>query len=222
MQPITIVDARMGRGKTSAAIQYMNDHKQDKRFLYVTPYLNEVARICDSCDFDQSIPEAGRSKSAELKHMLYQGRNVAATHALFSLMDDEALAVAKERQYTLIIDECLPVIERQPVSKFDLEMMLNKMVDEDEEGFLHWKDPWYSGAFRQYKAVADAESLYHIDTTLMNIMNPKRLRSFDKVFMLTYLFSGQYQRAYLDYFDFEYLNLWLSAICLEVVPVLLL
>ena len=108
MQPITIVDARMGRGKTSAAIQYMNDHKQDKRFLYVTPYLNEVARICESCEFDQSAPSTGKSKSAELKHLLYQGRNVAATHALFSLMDG---STAVRSGKTVIITSPNPMLK---------------------------------------------------------------------------------------------------------------
>lgn len=39
---------------------------------------------------------------------------------------------------------------------------------------------------------------------LLNILNPELLRSFDEVFMLTYLFNGQYQKAYLDYFGFDY------------------
>lgn len=204
MQPITIVDARMGRGKTSAAIQYMNDHKQDKRFLYVTPYLNEVARICESCEFDQSAPSTGKSKSAELKHLLYQGRNVAATHALFSLMDDEALAVAKERQYTLIMDESIQTINKINVGKTDMRAILETYADEDEDGFLHWRDKKYAGVFRGYKEMADTNSLYHLDTAFLHIMNPKMFRAFNEVIMMTYLFSGQYQRAYLDYFDFDY------------------
>ena len=35
-------------------------------------------------------------------------------------------------------------------------------------------------------------------------MNPELLMSFDEVFMLTYLFDGQYQKAYLDYFGLPY------------------
>lgn len=47
MNTITVVDARMGRGKSSAAIRYMNRYKDSKRFLYITPYLDEVGRICE-------------------------------------------------------------------------------------------------------------------------------------------------------------------------------
>ncbi len=42
MNTITVVDARMGRGKSSAAIRYMNRYKDSKGFLYITPYLDEV------------------------------------------------------------------------------------------------------------------------------------------------------------------------------------
>ena len=44
---ITVVDARMGRGKSSAAIRYMNENKGKRRFLYITPFLDEVGRICE-------------------------------------------------------------------------------------------------------------------------------------------------------------------------------
>ncbi len=61
---ITIVDARMGRGKSSAAIRYMNENKGKKRFLYITPYLKEVDRICEQCDFEQ--PEADRASNTNI------------------------------------------------------------------------------------------------------------------------------------------------------------
>lgn len=41
---IKVCDAIMGSGKSSAAITYMNEHPDDK-FIYITPYLNEVKRI---------------------------------------------------------------------------------------------------------------------------------------------------------------------------------
>lgn len=90
MNTITVVDARMGRGKSSAAIRYMNRYKDSKRFLYITPYLDEVGRICERCDFDQ--PDSDHmSKSTELKLHMRLGHNIAATHSLFYLMDAEAL-----------------------------------------------------------------------------------------------------------------------------------
>ena len=202
MKPITIVDARMGRGKSSAAIRYMNRHKGTRRFLYITLYLNEVDRICEQCDFDQSDSDH-MSKSAELKIHLKSGKNIAATHSLFYLMDEEALELVRSQNYSLIIDESIQVIERLNVTDKDFALIVEQLTDE-EDGVLHWRDKDYSGRFTDYKEMADANSLCRLDNALLNIMNPSLLRSFDEVFMLTYLFDGQYQKAYLEFFGFEY------------------
>ncbi len=203
MNTITVVDARMGRGKSSAAIRYMNRHKETKKFLYITPYLNEVDRICEQCDFDQSDSDT-MSKSRELKMHMRQGKNIAATHSLFYLMDDEALELVRANHYSLIIDESIQVIERLNVTAKDFSLIITQLADEDENGVLRWRDKDYDGRFCDYKGIADTGSLRILDSALLNVMNPEMLRSFDEVFMLTYLFDGQYQKAYLDYFGFEY------------------
>ena len=46
---VKVVDAMMGTGKTSAAINYINENLEQKRFLYITPYLDEVDRVKKSC-----------------------------------------------------------------------------------------------------------------------------------------------------------------------------
>ena len=61
-QVITVVDARMGRGKSSAAIRYMNENRNRKRFLYITPYIKEVERICESVSYTHLIFSAGLAK----------------------------------------------------------------------------------------------------------------------------------------------------------------
>jgi len=200
---ITVVDARMGRGKSSAAIRYMNRYKGAKRFLYITPYLNEVDRICEQCDFDQSDSDY-MSKSAELKTHIRHGKNVAATHSLFYLMDEEALELVRANHYSLIIDESIQVIERMNVTDKDFALIISQLADVGENGVVRWKDKEYDGRFCDYKELADAGSLRMIDSALLNVMNPDMLRSFDEVFMLTYLFDGQYQKAYLDFFGFDY------------------
>lgn len=192
----------MGRGKSSAAIRYMNKNKRSKRFLYITPYLNEVDRICEQCDFDQSDSDH-MSKSAELKVYLRRGKNIAATHSLFYLMDDEALEIVREQHYSLIVDESINVIERLNVSDKDFALITEQLTVEDA-GVLHWKDADYSGRFTDYKEMADTGSLCRLDNALLNIMRPDLLFAFDEVFMLTYLFDGQYQKAYLDFFGIGY------------------
>lgn len=196
----------MGRGKSSAAIRYMNEHRGEKRFVYITPYLDEVDRVCERCDFAQPEPnkEERTTKSAELKRHLRAGHNVASTHALFYLMDEEALEIIRQKRYSLIIDESINVIARMSISGTDLALVLKVLTVEESDGKLRWLDNEYSGAFYRYKEVADASSLFRLDTALFSVLDPDLLRAFDEVFMLTYMFNGQYQRAYLDYFGFQY------------------
>lgn len=203
MDKIKIVDARMGRGKSSAAIRYMNEHKEDKRFLYITPFLTEVDRICEACDFDQ--PDSDHmTKSAELKNHLRKGDNVAASHSLFYLMDEEALAISKERGYSLIIDESIDVISRIPTSAHDKRIIENDLTTIDESGKIVWLDPEYTGKFSEYKEAADSKQLYMIDGAIIEILNPVLLQAFQEVFILTYLFKGSILDAYLRYFSFDY------------------
>ena len=39
----------MGKGKTSAAINFINQADEDEKFLFITPYLTEVKRIKEKC-----------------------------------------------------------------------------------------------------------------------------------------------------------------------------
>lgn len=193
----------MGRGKTSAAMNYMARMSPEHHFLYVTPYLKEVDRICDCCEFNQPNGDHS-SKLTELKSMMYRNRNVATTHALFYLLDDEVLRIARERHYSVIIDEALNVIQHVNVTKRDREIILELLADVGEDGSLSWRDPEYSGKFSGYKDLADNHSLFLKDTSFIHLMNPDVLRAFDEVVMMTYLFQGQYQRAYLDFFGIPY------------------
>lgn len=203
MEKIKVIDARMGRGKTSAAIEYMSKNEGVKNFLYITPYLKEVDRICESCDFEQPDSDY-TSKLSELKYLMRRRKNVASTHSLFSLLDDEALDLVQQNKYCLIVDEAIDVIHKLQITKKDTAVLLETMTNTDDEGFLHWKDPEYKGKFSQYKELADKGNLFVLDNVILCIMNPELLTSFSEVIMMTYLFSGQYQRAYLDYFGIEY------------------
>ena len=203
MKTVTVVDARMGRGKTSAAIRYMNQHRKDRRFLFATPYLTEVERICLRCDFEEPEGDLG-TKSANLKLKMRMKRNIAMTHSLFYLMDPETLDLARENNYSLIIDESVNVVEKIPTSAKDFRIILDTLTTEDGMGRLTWRDTDYEGRFDDYKALADHGNLFHLDSALLNITNPDLFTMFDEVIMLTYLFEGQTQKAYLDYFGIPY------------------
>ena len=136
--------------------------------------------------------------------MMYRRKNIAATHSLFYLMDEEALSIAKQNEYCLIIDESIEPIKKVDVTTQDASLIINALTTTDEDGFVHWTDDDYKGKFSQCKEMADSGSLYRLDTALISIMRPEMIASFGEVIMMTYLFGGQYQKAYLDYFGFEY------------------
>lgn len=193
----------MGRGKTSAAIRYMREHASEKRFLYITPFLDEVDRICDCCDFDQSDGEY-MSKYTELKRNLEQGKNISATHALFHMIGDDALEIIRNKGYSLIIDESLSVVEKVGVTSWDFDIIIGNLATVNENGSIEWNDSEYAGNYSEYKKLADRKRLYRVGNSLFNVMNPEILASFDDVTMMTYLFNGQIIRGYLDYFGIDY------------------
>jgi len=126
---INIIDSIMGAGKTSASINYINSSSNDKKFMYVTPYLNEVERIIKNCpDRHFKQPEKYNEKASKLislKDLLNSGHNIATTHVLFHLFDDEIIDLCYSQGYILIMDEVTDVIEPYNIHKDDLQILLN-------------------------------------------------------------------------------------------------
>ena len=68
MCKVKIIDAICGKGKTSWAIQYMNENVE-KKFIYITPYIDEVERVVENCSdrfFYQ--PNVKNGEGSKLKH----------------------------------------------------------------------------------------------------------------------------------------------------------
>ena len=80
---VKVVDMIMGAGKTSAAINYINQAKSDEKFLFITPYIKEIERITKSCptkNFKEPLKMG--SKLNGIKYLLSKGENIISTHAL--------------------------------------------------------------------------------------------------------------------------------------------
>ena len=215
MNKIKVIDARMGRGKTSAAMRYMEENKETKRFLYITPYLEETERICKLCEFNVETPgngDVGRfdpneyiSKLECLKKLLRSGKNVATTHALFHLLDEKALEIIREKGYSLIVDEELQVVESFAYPKTDLEIATRANLIRQDGSRLMWIDDSYDGeAFYWLKRTLQSKEVHYDGERGMSLMNPTLLEAFSDVILMTYLFECQYQRIYLDMHGFEY------------------
>ncbi len=124
---INIVDAICGSGKTSAAINMINASDNEQRFLYITPYLDEVNRIIDCCPrkkFRQ--PEVYGTKTKGIKYLLENGFNIVSTHALFKNFDTEIINLVRAMNYILVMDEVAEVVETLDISRSDLQIVLGK------------------------------------------------------------------------------------------------
>lgn len=202
MPNIKVVDARMGRGKTSAAVDYMITHP-DKRFIYVTPYLTEVSRICHACDFEQPDDETGTKLNA-MRELVMDGKNISTTHSLLFYADNELLSEIKSKGYCLIIDESIDVVRRVPITNCDFKAMSDYIIIDDEDGRIRWGNYLYDGVLNKYKELAVFGAMYRCKDELFAMARPEMFTSFEEVIFMTYCFDGQYQKAYLDLYGFQY------------------
>ena len=161
---IKVVDMIMGSGKTSAAINYINESDQeDEKILYITPFLSEIKRIKECCSnkkFEE--PEVYGTKIEGIKYLIQKGKNIVSTHALFRRFDKEIIDMCRCQNYTLIMDEVTDVIERYPISTQDFDMLIQNYVYVDEDTHLiKWKDDQkdYYGKFLDEKKLCDFNCL---------------------------------------------------------------
>lgn len=210
---IHVIDAMCGMGKTSAAINYINADKSGAKFLYITPYLEEIQRIIKACPRKYFFePKDYGSKLLDIKRLIKQGKNIAATHALFKSFDFEVVELMKSQNYILIMDEVADVVRPHNISEKDRELLLQlTMVDENR--LLRWDDEQadYKGKFDLEKKLCSMRALYYYDKTSLLWMFPIEVfNAFSEVFILTYMFDAQMQRCYYDYkgvgYDYWYVK----------------
>ncbi|WP_340673160.1 hypothetical protein [Brevibacillus agri] len=211
MSKITVVDAIMGSGKTSWAVQHMNEAPASKKFIYITPFNDEVTRIKESVTgrtFRSTHNEdyAGK-KMHVLKSWIADGADIVSTHALFQKADDELIDLLTDAGYTLILDEVMDVIDVANISQQDIKILLDaKKIEVNEDRRVVWvSDEYVDGRFYDIKLFAKAGTLfYHRGKFLIWTFPPRIFAAFDEVINLTYLFEAQIQRYYYDLHGLEY------------------
>lgn len=210
---IKVVDAPCGMGKTSAAINYMNANKED-RFLYITPYLDEVKRIKENCPGFRE-PKAYGTKMNGIKYLFNKSENIASTHALFINFDESVCDMISAYGYTLIMDEVAEVVKKLKISDDDAHTLLETYATVDEETHMvKWIAEDYEGRFEDCKKLCELGCItaYGTDKKVLLLwMFPvKVFRAFKSVYILTYLFEAQTQRYYYDLYDCDYVDLWVK------------
>jgi hypothetical protein len=216
---ITIINSIMGSGKTSFMVNYVNTTYKEylgsvfddgpleaPKFIYVAPLLSEVDRITNACpdlDFRNPQPVEGR-KLHHLETLVEQGANICTTHALFKSITKSISEKIKEQNYTLVIDEALDCVTIfDELTKSDREIIFRDNLVYVEEGtnrvrWNHKDHKSYSGKFDAIRNLCDNGNLIlYRDTVMLWEFPTEFIKSFDEVFVLTYLFQGSPMSAYL-------------------------
>lgn len=210
----------MGSGKSSAAITYMNEHPE-KKFIYVTPYLVEAARIVEACDnlvvFEpQKSKTSGWSKIVHTEQLIARGESIATTHVAFKSYPQEMLKMIKEYGYTLIMDEDVEMLEKLEEKKSDVQLVI-------DAGYVKEIEPnVYAGVDNPYTEGVHSEMIRMLksrnimvsqakgdDETLYWTFPVDILKAFEDVFILTYMFHGQsiYYYLKMNGLDYTFMNI---------------
>ncbi|PEF92569.1 hypothetical protein COL10_03485 [Bacillus cereus] len=220
MTEVKVVDSLMGTGKTNWAIDYMSEEDEKKKFMYITPYRDEIERIRESVKnrtfHTPDNKNSSGTKLQSIKKLLAEGKDIASTHALFKSFDDEVIELIRSSDYELILDEALEVIELQSLKESDYNLLLESdliIVNEDNRRII-WNDSEeYEGRFEDIKIMAERGNLYlhtrnsgKSNVLLVWTFPIQVFTAFSKVFNLTYMFEGQLQYYYFKMFNvqFEY------------------
>lgn len=201
---IRVCDSIMGAGKTSAAINYINAHP-NKRYIYVTPYLDEAYRVkigCTGVEFEEptkTYMDGTVSKMNDTMRLIDERKNIVTSHSLFTSYSLELLEKIRSSGYTLFIDESLDSIGEADVYEYDVEMLVNGgHIVMDDKGIYHkGVVPYPGGSLRWVMDIVSIRNIVILNCDNMKnkicywMLPPELILSFEDVFVMTYLFEGQ-------------------------------
>ena len=218
---IKVCDAIMGSGKSSAAINYMNQRPNEK-FIYITPYLEEAKRIRESCpalnfkEPSNKIPEFEFRKYKHTLKLLDDGENITSTHSMFLRYSNEMVDLIRDRGYTLIIDESADILREADIYKEDLKVLKDAGYVTYEDGIMKISPSfdYTRGKLEEIMSLARGNRLIEIteddtgsegaDSCLYWIYSKDIITAFKDVFVLSYLFEAQMMKYYFDINNLEY------------------
>ena len=119
---IKVIDAMCGEGKTSWAIQYMNNNT-DKKFIFVTPFLSEVDRVIEKCKFETPLDDKVK-KIDDFKRLIDEDKSIVTTHKLLSHLTVEMVEMIKNSNYTLILDEVIEAVSESQLNDNDKKALM--------------------------------------------------------------------------------------------------
>jgi hypothetical protein len=204
---IKVIDSIMGSGKTSAAINLMNEDMENN-YIFITPYLTEVQRVKESCSqrkfYEPKIITVNGEKHTKfdsLHTLLSDCKNIASTHALFKKATEDTRELIQGGNYILILDEVMDVVEQLELKRDDLQILFNEKLIYEENGFVLWNEEKkdFDSRYNDIRDMALNRNLIIFrDTILIWTFPADIFTSFKEVYILTYLFDAQIQKYYYD------------------------
>jgi hypothetical protein len=216
---IHVIDSMCGTGKSTKMFELMRAKSKENselRFLYITPFLTEIdERVPKELpELDFYTPEnKGRGKIGDLKMLIFEGKNIASTHALFSNLTTHMVDMLIEKQYVLVIDEalsCVGLLDKSLVPSDTRDLLKSGMVliNPESRNQLAWNEteyPAHDGRYSFVRNLCNLGVVYcYADTFLMFEYPPKLLKDLKEVWVLTYLFQGSDMRCWLDLNNIPY------------------
>jgi len=210
MCKIYVVDAPCGSGKTTGAINMIKENP-NRRYLFITPFLQEVQRIKEECsELKFYEPQEKNTKLNGIHWLLANKKNIVSTHALFLNFNDYTLELIRNGDYTLILDEVASVVELMEISKKDLNTILDK-YGHIEDGLLIWDDLEYEGKFSDIMNMSLNKCIGIYGNCAVIWCFPIEIfKAFKEVYILTYMFDAQIQKYYYDFYSVNYKHLYVK------------
>lgn len=212
---VEVLDRCMGSGKTTACFKWMSQHINE-RWLYITPLLSEaVHRISvDAPDMEFRNPSSENgSKGDDMLLLLKEGANISSTHALFSTLTREHLALIYQQQYIIVIDEEFGMIEPMEggYNSSDREFLIRHKlisIDEADQGRVRWlegDETKTDSKYGKFKSMCDVGMVFAakrkdvdgINKFMVNQLPVDLITAAKRIVVLTYLFNGSVMDSFL-------------------------
>lgn len=207
---VKVCDAICGAGKTQSCINMINNDIENK-YIFITPYLDEVERIKTSCACrgfvsPEKSPGNKYSKLNDIRVLLQQGKNIASTHALFSCYTEEIKQLIRDQKYILVLDEVIDLFQPVKLDGGDIQFLVRNNIAKKEDDTVIWDDDEYNGVlFSEIMQVAKSRNLVDYDGSFYFWALPIDVfNCFSGVYVLTYLFEYQMLRYFFDVNNISY------------------
>lgn len=223
MNRFIVVDAPPGEGKTTYFINMMEASQENKKYVFVTPFLDETERIRISCPSKNfQLPNNKNrdgSKSIHLEELLEAEENVSITHALFKNMTPRAVElIRRSGKYILVLDEVFDALtefdlyedkvkwqetKKRSAMQEDMQWLIDREYIEIEDDYkiVPKIKSFPLGKYTNFwNAVQRGSIFYSRHTLLYNFIPFEMFKdTFNEMYLLTYQFEYSTMSSFFRY-----------------------